>query len=111
MQPGFSVLDPYETEKLLQIGVKGKAVAQLACNNGRELLSIKNMGAERCVGFDIAEEFIKQAEELNQAAQLDCEFVVSNIYEIPEPGLSHTGESSFRLNPRLLLFVPPYFHR
>jgi ubiquinone/menaquinone biosynthesis C-methylase UbiE len=83
-RPGFSVLDSYETEKLLQIGVKGKSVAQLACNNGRELLSIKNMGAGRCVGFDIAEEFIKQAEALNQAAQFDCEFVTSNILEIPE---------------------------
>jgi ubiquinone/menaquinone biosynthesis C-methylase UbiE len=83
-QPGFSVLDPYETAKLQQIGIQGKAVAQLACNNGRELLSIKNMGAGRCVGFDIADEFVKQAQALNQAAQQDCEFVASSIYEIAE---------------------------
>jgi ubiquinone/menaquinone biosynthesis C-methylase UbiE len=61
----------------------GKAVAQLACNNGCELLSIKNMGAGRCVGFDIAEEFVRQAQELNAAAGQDCEFVASNVYEIP----------------------------
>lgn len=81
-EPGFSVLDEYETAKLRQIGVEGKAVAQLGCNNGRELLSIKNMGAGRCVGFDIAEEFIKQAQALNEAARQDCEFVASNVYEI-----------------------------
>ena len=83
-QPGFSVLDAVETAKLAEIGVAGKAVAQLACNNGRELLSIKNLGAGRCVGFDIAEEFISQAQELNALAGLDCEFVATSIYDIPE---------------------------
>ena len=82
-QPGFSVLDAYETAKLQEIGVTGKAVAQLACNNGRELLSIKNMGAGRCVGFDLSAEFIKHAEALNQAAQQDCEFVATSVYDIP----------------------------
>lgn len=82
-QPGYSVLDAYETAKLQEIGVVGKAVAQLACNNGRELLSIKNMGAGRCVGFDLSAEFIKQAEALNQAAQQDCEFVATSVYDIP----------------------------
>jgi ubiquinone/menaquinone biosynthesis C-methylase UbiE len=41
------------------------------------------MGAGRCVGFDLAEEFIAQARELNMAAQLDCEFVAGNAYAIP----------------------------
>ena len=81
-QPSFSVLDAYETAKLQEIGVAGKAVAQLGCNNGRELLSIKNMGAGRCVGFDTAEEFIEQARALNTAAQHDCEFVATSAYDI-----------------------------
>ena len=81
--PSFSVLDSYETAKLQEIGVMGKAVAQIACNNGRELLSIKNMGAGRCVGFDIADEFIQQAQALNEAAQQDCEFVATSVYDIP----------------------------
>jgi ubiquinone/menaquinone biosynthesis C-methylase UbiE len=80
--PGYSVLDPYETAKLREIGVAGKAVAQLACNNGRELLSIKNMGAGRCVGFDLSEEFIRQAQALNEAARQDCEFVAAAVQEI-----------------------------
>jgi ubiquinone/menaquinone biosynthesis C-methylase UbiE len=41
------------------------------------------MGAGRCVGFDIAEEFVRQAQTLNAAARQDCEFVASNVYEIP----------------------------
>jgi ubiquinone/menaquinone biosynthesis C-methylase UbiE len=82
-QPGFSVLDEYERAKLEQIGVAGKAVAQIGCNNGRELLSIKNMGAGRCVGFDLSEQFIEQARALNAAAQHDCEFVATNALEIP----------------------------
>ncbi len=81
-EPGFSVLDAHETQKLREIGVEGKAIAQLGCNNGRELLSIKNIGAGRCVGFDFSEEFIQQAQALNEAAQHDCEFVATNIYEI-----------------------------
>jgi ubiquinone/menaquinone biosynthesis C-methylase UbiE len=42
------------------------------------------MGAGRCVGFDLSEEFIKQAQALNEAAGHDCEFVASNVYEISE---------------------------
>ena len=82
-QPDFSVLDEYETAKLHAIGVAGKSVAQLGCNNGRELLSIKNMGAGRCVGFDISDEFIRQAQALNAAAGHDCEFVATSVYDIP----------------------------
>jgi hypothetical protein len=57
-RPGYSVLDEIETGLLTGLGVETKAVAQLCCNNGRELISIKNMGAGRCVGFDIAGAFI-----------------------------------------------------
>lgn len=81
---GFSVLDRYETEQLHKIGLVGKSVAQLACNNGRELLSIQNLGAEKVVGFDISEKFIQQANELKKAAGSDAEFVQSDIYEIHE---------------------------
>ncbi len=35
-----------------KISIKAKNVIHLCCNNGRELLSIKNMGASRCVGVD-----------------------------------------------------------
>lgn len=82
-QPGFSVLDPIETAYLQEIGVAGKDVVQLSCNNGRELLSVKNMGAGRCVGFDISDAFIEQAHRLTEASGQDCEFVRANVYDIP----------------------------
>jgi len=82
-KPGYSCLDAIETQQLLNINITGKAVAQLCCNNGRELLSIKNMGAARCVGFDIADEFIEQAQQLVQTSHIDCEFLRTNIYDIP----------------------------
>jgi ubiquinone/menaquinone biosynthesis C-methylase UbiE len=83
-RPGYSCLDATETAILQRLGIAGKAVAQLCCNNGRELLSVKNLGAGRCVGFDISEGFIAQARELATAGGLDCEFVATDIYAIPE---------------------------
>jgi SAM-dependent methyltransferase len=82
-KPGYSCLDPVETAILKRIGVKGKAVAQLCCNNGRELLSVKNLGAGRCVGFDISESFIAQARELASIGGIDCEFLATDVYAIP----------------------------
>jgi SAM-dependent methyltransferase len=83
-RPGFSSLDAVATDLLTDVlNVRGKNVAHVCCNNGRELLSVKNLGAGRCVGFDIAGEFIAQALELAQAAGLDAEFVTSDVYAIP----------------------------
>lgn len=87
-QPGYSCLDPIETEVLLELGLKGKAVAQLCCNNGREILSLEALGAGPCAGFDISEAFIAQAEELKAAAGASCSFHCTDIYEI---GPEHAG--------------------
>ena len=84
--PGYSCLDkPFEVERLQALKLEGKSVAQLCCNNGRELISVKNLfKAGRCVGFDISDEFITQARALNYAAEQDIEFVRVNVLEIPE---------------------------
>ena len=81
-----------EVETLLEVGVAGRAVAQVCCNNGRELISISNLGAGRCVGFDISDAFVEQARELNRAAGLDCEFVRCDAYAIP-----HEFDAAFDL--------------
>ncbi|WP_038014403.1 class I SAM-dependent methyltransferase [Terasakiella pusilla] len=83
-QAGYSCLIDVEKERLEALNVVGKDVAQVCCNNGRELISVKNMGAGRCVGFDGAQGFINQGNELAQAAGLDVEFVCTDIYEIDE---------------------------
>lgn len=84
--PGYSCLHkPFEVERLEKLDLKGKNVAQLCCNNGRELLSVKNLfGAGRCVGFDISDAFLDQARALNEAAGLDAEFVQGSVLEIGE---------------------------
>ena len=71
------------TECLGALGVAGRGVAQICCNNGRELLSVKNLGAARCVGFDNSSGFLKQAAELAEVGGLQAEFVEGDVYAIP----------------------------
>ncbi len=84
-QPGYSSLHrPFETQWLLdRIGLTGKSVAHLCCNNGRETISLRNLGAARCVGFDISQEFIRQGQDFNTVAGQDVEFCCSSVYDIP----------------------------
>jgi ubiquinone/menaquinone biosynthesis C-methylase UbiE len=82
MQPGFVRLPAVEVEYFNQMGIAGKNVAHLCCNNGIELLSLKNLGAGACVGFDICDEAIKEAQERAQLCHIDCRFVRSDVYEI-----------------------------
>ena len=53
------------------------------CNNHRTLLSLKNLGAGRCVGFDIAEDSLAHAREFAAAGGIDCTFECCDVYEIP----------------------------
>jgi len=83
--PGYSLLDTYETAFLMdKIHVAGKDVIQLCCNNARELLSIKNLGANRCVGVDISEGFIQQGKELAEVANQPMELYSMDVYDIPD---------------------------
>jgi ubiquinone/menaquinone biosynthesis C-methylase UbiE len=83
-KPGYSTLADHCLDRLKEIGVQGKSVAQLCCNNGRELLSLKNLGAGHCVGFDASAAFVEQAQELAKVSgHTDVEFVVTDVYEIP----------------------------
>jgi 2-polyprenyl-3-methyl-5-hydroxy-6-metoxy-1,4-benzoquinol methylase len=82
MQPGFVCLDSIEVDILQQVGVGGKSIAHLCCNNGIELLSLKNLGAGGCVGFDICDEAIKEAQERAQRSHIACDFVRCDVYDI-----------------------------
>ena len=81
--PGHSCLDEVETARLKALGVTGRDVAQLCCNNGQELVSVKNLGAARCVGFDNADAFLDQARALSRAAGVSVEFHQGDIHDIP----------------------------
>jgi 2-polyprenyl-3-methyl-5-hydroxy-6-metoxy-1,4-benzoquinol methylase len=76
-------LDPTVSALLKKLDCFDKSVAQLCCNNGRELLSIKLLGAGFCIGFDFSEEFIKQAKRLAAETQIECRFVCSEVTSIP----------------------------
>lgn len=82
-QPGYSVLEESSEKIFVDLDFAGKSVAQLCCNNGRELISVKNLGAGRCVGFEGSPTFVEQARELNAAAGQDCEFVTGDIHAVP----------------------------
>ena len=84
-QPGYIIQSDSQVLDIFnKIKINGKDVAHLCCNNGIELLSIKNMGANRCVGFDISDLAIEEAKERAQKSNIDCDFICSNVYEIPE---------------------------
>lgn len=81
--PDFTTFDEVEQRIFAGIGLSGKAVIQLSCNNGRELISVKKAGAGRCVGVDISDKFIEQGRQLAVAANVDVEFLRANVYDIP----------------------------
>ncbi len=81
-EPGFVRLPDIEVQLMEQVGLRGKSVAHLCCNNGIELLSLKNLGAGECVGFDISDAAIKEAGERATRCGIDCRFVRTDVYEI-----------------------------
>lgn len=89
--PNVSSMDDRERTFFANVNIQGKAVAQLCCNNGRELLEVKKLGAGRCVGFDIASGFVEQARQLSQASGLACEFVCANVLDIASDITSDYG--------------------
>jgi ubiquinone/menaquinone biosynthesis C-methylase UbiE len=82
--PAFCALTDVEKAMFEKVGLAGKRVAHFCCNNGRELISLVKMGAASSVGFDIADEVVKEAQELAELGEVACEFVRASIYEIPD---------------------------
>ena len=76
---------PDVVAELEKIDFKGKKIAQFCCNNGREILSLLQLGAESATGFDIAENILDQAADTAKKANINnCEFVACNILDIPQ---------------------------
>ncbi|WP_248732530.1 class I SAM-dependent methyltransferase [Pseudomonas sp. MWU13-2517] len=83
--PDFSCLDPTITRLLQEVGIAGKDVVQLCCNNGRECLSLFGLGARSVVGVDQSRAFIQQAGELADVSPHCPQFIESDIHHLPEP--------------------------
>jgi len=83
--PGFSCLDPTLTGLLQDIGVAGKEVLQVCCNNGRESLSLFGLGARSVVGVDQSRAFLQQARELADVSPHNPEFIESDTPPVAIP--------------------------
>ncbi|MCP4290088.1 MAG: class I SAM-dependent methyltransferase [Gammaproteobacteria bacterium] len=83
--PGHVTFDGVILDTLLQVGVEGKSVIQLCCNNGSETLSLRNMGTARCVGVDAADEFLAHGQEMIRiaGAEDDVELILCDVYSLP----------------------------
>ena len=81
--PAYTALGEVEKRVLSEIGLSGKKVAHLCCNNGVELISNLRMDAVHGSGFDISDAFIQEAQELAALASVNCDFVRSDVLEIP----------------------------
>ena len=68
--------------KLNHVDLTGKTIAQLPCNNGQELLSLMRLGAKEAVGFDISDVAISEAKLLADIANLNVNYVRTDILEI-----------------------------
>lgn len=88
-EPGCVRLDDIELDLLNLVGIKGKNIAHLCCNNGTELMSLKNLGAEECVGFDISDLAIQEASARAIRSHINCQFVRTDVYEIDETFNDH----------------------
>lgn len=79
----FSCLDDTLTGVLTEVGVDGKEVVQLGCNNGRESLSLYALGARHVVGIDQSAAFLDQARELASRSPHGPQFIESDIHHLP----------------------------
>lgn len=83
-RPGFSVLDQTLTATLEALAPQGKRALQIGCNNGRELLSLRALGAIPTLGIDQSAGFLDQAGQLaKRAGENDCRFLCADIYALP----------------------------
>lgn len=82
-KPGYICQTDQNLLRVIErINVKGKDIIHLCCNNGSELLSLKNMGAGRCVGVDICDAAIIEARERAKKCNIECEFIHSDVFDI-----------------------------
>jgi SAM-dependent methyltransferase len=83
LEGNFVFLDKPVIAELKTMNLTQKTVGQFCCNNGREVLSIVKLGAESGIGFDISENFINEARRIAEKSGLNCQFVATDIYDIP----------------------------
>lgn len=81
-EPNYISMPAREVALLNDLDISNKRIAHVCCNNGVELMSLKNMGAGECVGFDICDEAVIEAQQRADKFNIACEFVREDIYDI-----------------------------
>jgi tRNA (mo5U34)-methyltransferase len=85
-------------------GLEGRSVLDCACNCGAHLFWAKELGAGRCLGFDIREHWLNQARflvEHRPGPKDDMRFELADLYDLP----------SLELEPfDLTLFLGIFYH-
>lgn len=82
-QADFCCIDDTLRGVLEQVGVEGKDVVQLGCNNGRESISMFALGARSVVGIDQSAAFLEQARELAARSPHDAQFIEADVHHLP----------------------------
>jgi len=62
----------------------GKSVLDIGCNGGFYSIEMKKRGADRVVGIDSDEDYLKQARFAARVNETDIEFRQMNVYEVPQ---------------------------
>ena len=83
-QADFTTFDVVERRVFSSLNLAGKDVIQLGCNNGRELISVKKAGAARCMGVDVSENMLKQAQQLAEASAQEVTFIHGSLYDLDD---------------------------
>ena len=78
---GKNKLHPLEISELGDI--KGKSILHLQCHFGMDTLSLEMLGA-KVTGVDFSEEAIKAAMELRDELGMNADFILSDVYSLPE---------------------------
>ena len=78
---GASSLNSLEIDEVGDI--EGKSLLHLQCHFGMDTLSWARQGA-RATGVDFSEEAISRARSLSEELGIDADFVVSNVYDLPD---------------------------
>ena len=79
-------------------GLGARSVLDCACNCGAYLFFAKEVGAGRCVGFDVREHWIRQARFLAEQRRQptdDMRFEVCDLYDLPSLALGRIDVTFF----------------
>ena len=68
--------------KALPADLRGKSVLDIGCNGGFYSLEMKRRGADRVLGIDFDEDYLRQARFAAEVSELDIEFRRLSVYDV-----------------------------